>query len=186
MTDQHYPTLPLHAERYPEQEMLARARSYLQQMSRRRTVRDFSAEPVPREVIEQCLLTAGSAPSGANRQPWHFSVVGDVAIKRQIREGAEQEEREFYGGKAGDEWLRDLQKMGTDAQKPFLETAPWLIAIFSQSHTPNPDGEAPIKHYYPRESVGIAIAARRLGRRPADRNRFRSQRSVENRPDGAH
>jgi nitroreductase len=155
MSDQHYPSLPLTYQQFSEQEMLARASAYRRQMSTRRTVRDFSDRPVPREIIEQCLLTGGSAPSGANRQPWHFSVVADPAIKRRIREGAEQEEREFYQRRAPDDWLQALAPLGTDEHKPFLETAPYLIVIFAEKYGVDAQGDK-IKNYYVPESVGIA------------------------------
>lgn len=132
-----------------------RAREFRERMKMRRTVRHFSDRPVARDVIEQCLLAAGSAPSGANLQPWHFVVVGDPAIKRQIREAAEQEEREFYDRRAPQEWLDALAPLGTDADKPFLEIAPYLIAIFSQAYGVLPDGRK-VKNYYVQESVGIA------------------------------
>jgi nitroreductase len=124
-------------------------------MRTRRTVRHFSDRPVARDVIEQCVLTAGSAPSGANLQPWHFVVVGDAAVKRRIRDAAEAEERAFYEHRAPQEWLDALAPLGTDAEKPFLETAPYLIAIFSQSYGVLPDGRK-VKNYYVQESVGIA------------------------------
>jgi nitroreductase len=124
-------------------------------MGTRRTVRHFSDRPVAREVIDQCLLTAGGAPSGANLQPWHFVVVGDPAVKRRIREAAEEEEREFYAHRAPQEWLDALAPLGTDANKPFLETAAYLIAIFAQSYGMLPDGRK-VKNYYVQESVGIA------------------------------
>ncbi len=124
-------------------------------MARRRTVRDFSARPVPRAVIETCLRTAGSAPNGANLQPWHFVAVSDPGLKSAIRHAAEEEEREFYSERAPNEWLEALAVLGTDAKKPFLETAPWLIAIFAQPYRLLPDGRK-MKHYYASESVGIA------------------------------
>jgi nitroreductase len=137
------------------EEMLARATAFREEMSRRRTVRDFSERPVDRAVIEQCLRAAGFAPNGANLQPWHFVVVSDPRIKKQIREAAEAEERAFYEERATEEWLEALAPLGTDASKPFLETAPYLIVIFAQSYGVSPDGER-IKHYYVQESVGIA------------------------------
>ena len=140
---------------YSSDEMRERARVFNQQMQRRRTVRDFSDRPVPREVIESCLRTAGSAPSGANLQPWHFVVVSDPAIKRKIRVAAEEEEREFYRHRAPREWLQALEPLGTDEEKPFLERAPYLIAIFVQKYALCADGQK-IKHYYPTESVGLA------------------------------
>ena len=155
MSDQQGPTIALQATRYPEDEMLSRALEYRQAMSTRRSVRDFSAEPVPREVIEQCLLTGGSAPSGANRQPWHFCVITDPAIKREIRLGAEEEEREFYQRRAPDDWLEALAPLGTDEHKPFLETAPVLITIFAEKYGVDEQGNK-IKNYYVPESVGIA------------------------------
>lgn len=136
-------------------EMLRRAAEFRQQMQRRRTVRYFSSRTVPREVIEDCLLTAGTAPSGANLQPWHFVVVSDPAIKHRIRVEAEKEEHEFYTRKAPQEWLDALAPLGTDEHKPFLETASYLIVIFAQSYGLLPDGRK-VKNYYVQESVGIA------------------------------
>lgn len=135
--------------------MVSRARAFQELMQTRRTVRHFSNEPVDREIIEQCLLVGGSAPSGANLQPWHFVVVSDPSIKKQIRDAAEAEEREFYASRAPQEWLDALAPLGTDADKPFLETAPYLIAIFNQSYGVLPDGRK-VKNYYVQESVGIA------------------------------
>ncbi len=139
----------------PAQEITERAAGFHSLMARRRTVRHFSDRPVPKQAIEACLLTAGSAPSGANLQPWHFVVVSDPAIKKQVRDAAEQEEREFYHGRAPQEWLDALAPLGTDDQKPFLEAAPYLIAIFAQSYGVLPDGRK-VKNYYVQESVGIA------------------------------
>ena len=150
------PSRPLegYADVTPE-EMSARARAFCARMSRRRTVRDYAERAVPRAVIEDCLRTAGSAPSGANLQPWHFVAVCDPALKREIRLAAEAEEREFYQHRASEEWLEALAPLGTTAEKPFLETAPWLIGIFEQRWSYDADG-AKVKHYYPKESVGIA------------------------------
>jgi nitroreductase len=145
----------LNHQALPETEMLRRADEFAAEMARRRSVRDFSARPVAREVIAACLSAAVTAPSGANQQPWHFVAVGDPAVKRRIREAAEQEEREFYGGRAPDAWLETLAPLGTDARKPFLETAPWLIAVFQQRHGVGEHGER-IQYYYPLESVGLA------------------------------
>ena len=142
-------------QEYPAEEMLRRAASFCAEMRRRRTVRSFSPRPVPREVIDLCLRAAATAPSGANLQPWHFAVVRDPALKRQIREAAEVEEREFYTRRAPPEWLEALAPLGTDAHKPFLESAPYLIAIFAQTYGVLPDGRK-VKHYYAAESVGIA------------------------------
>lgn len=124
-------------------------------MAQRRTVREFSDRPISREVIEDCLRIAGSAPSGANLQPWHFVAISDPAIKHEIRVEAELEEREFYEHRAPKEWLEALAPIGTDSRKPFLEIAPWLIAVFSQPYKILPDGRR-MKHYYATESVGIA------------------------------
>lgn len=147
--------VPLTFERRPADEVRQRAAEFRSELLRRRTVRHFSSQPVEREVIDHCLLVAGSAPSGANLQPWHFVVVSDPAVKRQIREGAEQEEREFYSGRAPQEWLDALAPLGTDDRKPFLETAPYLVAIFAQSYGVLPDARK-VKNYYVQESVGIA------------------------------
>lgn len=141
--------------RFPEAEMLARAREFRTEIARRRTVRDFSGDPVDREIIAECIHAAGQAPSGANFQPWHFEAIGDAKIKREIRLAAEEEEREFYAGRAGEEWLEALAHLGTDAQKPFLETAPWLIAVFEQRHGLDGEGKK-VRHYYTKESVGLA------------------------------
>jgi nitroreductase len=140
---------------YPPTEMEARALRFHAELARRRTVRQFSDRAVPRNVIEHALLAAGSAPSGANLQPWHFTVITSPAAKRRIREEAEREERAFYAGRAPQEWLDALAPLGTDASKPFLEIAPVLIAIFAQRHGTLPDGRL-VKHYYVPESVGIA------------------------------
>ncbi len=144
-----------HYREYPIEEMKRRAADFYADMRRRRTVRQFSERPVPREIIEDCLRAAGTAPSGANLQPWHFVVVGDPAIKKQIREAAEEEERAFYRERAPQEWLDALAPLGTDEHKPFLETAPYLIVVFLQNYGFTPEGQK-IKHYYAMESVGIA------------------------------
>ena len=146
---------PLHFQEFPSDEMCARAAAFYDEIRRRRTVRDFSDRPVPRELIEDALRAAGTAPNGANLQPWHFVVVSNPSIKQQIRAAAEEEERAFYSGRAPQEWLNALAPLGTDAQKPFLEIAPYLIVVFGQSHGVDADGK-PIKHYYVQESVGIA------------------------------
>jgi nitroreductase len=135
--------------------MLARTTTFASELRRRRTVRHFSAEPVARELIEAAVWAAGSAPNGANLQPWHFVAISDPAIKSQIRTAAEAEEREFYANRATAEWLADLAPLGTDADKPFLETAPWLIAVFAQRWRLTPSGERRA-NYYVSESVGIA------------------------------
>jgi len=151
-----HPTVPLpsfpHAS---DDDLQRRAGDFRDLMQRRRTVRDFDARPVPREVIEACIAAAGTSPSGANQQPWHFVAVSDPGIKRRIRLAAQAEEREFYERRAPEEWLDALRPLGTDWQKPFLEIAPWLIAVFVQKWGRAADGSK-LKHYYPSESVGIA------------------------------
>lgn len=132
------------------------ARLFAETMASRRTIRDFAPDPVPRAVIENAVRAAGLAPSGANKQPWFFAAVGDPAIKAQIREAAEEEERAFYGGRAPPEWLADLAPFGTTWRKPFLETAPWLIVCFQQSFGLDPVTDERSKNYYVPESVGIA------------------------------
>ena len=140
---------------YPVPEMKQRAADFRKHMQGRRTVRHFSERPVPQDVIEECLLTAGSAPNGANLQPWHFVVVINPKVKHEIRVTAEQEELEFYYRRAPQEWLDALSVIGTDEHKPFLETAPCLIVIFGKNHSVLPDGRR-VKNYYVNESVGIA------------------------------
>lgn len=137
------------------EEMRARSRAFFEEMSRRRTVRDYRSDPIPLDIIENCIATAGRAPSGANHQPWHFAVVGDKGLKAEIRAAAEEEERAFYAGRAGDEWLEALKPLGTDPNKPFLENAPWLIAVFAQKRGGVEPGQS-FKNYYINESVGIA------------------------------
>lgn len=139
----------------PEAEMRKRAAEFYNQIKRRHTIRDFSDTPVPQEIIEDCIRAAGTAPSGANHQPWHFCMIGDADMKRRIREAAEEEERAFYGERASDEWLDALAPIGTDANKPFLETAPWLIPIFAQRRG-GVNVSDDRKNYYVTESVGIA------------------------------
>ena len=134
--------------------MVARARAFRDEMRRRRTVRDYAPEPVPDEVIDACVEAAGTAPNGANRQPWHFVVVRDPEVKRRIREAAEREEVDFYRHRAPPEWLEALAHLGTDEHKPFLEAAPVLIAIFAESYELR--GGEKLKNYYVTESVGIA------------------------------
>jgi len=149
------PFIDLNFIEYDESVMLERSRDYYLEMRTRRTVREFSDRPVAREIIDNCLLTAGSTVSGANMQPWHFVVIQDPIIKREIRIAAEKEEKAFYEEKATKEWLEALAPLGTDANKPFLETAPYLIAIFQQRFGQLADGRK-VKHYYATESVGIA------------------------------
>lgn len=138
-----------------DEESRQRALRYLEHVRRRHSVRSFADTPVPVDIIEACIQAAGTAPSGANHQPWHFACVSDPQIKREIREAAEIEEAEFYGGRGGDEWLKNLSKLGTDQFKPFLETAPWLIAIFVERQGKDAQGNKR-KNYYMSESVGIA------------------------------
>ena len=146
---------PLVFREKSQDEMIGRSARIYRTMRQRRTVRDFSDRPVPREVIDNALRTAGTAPSGANMQPWHFVVVSDPGIKREIRIAAEAEEREFYARRASAEWLKALEPLGTDENKPFLETAPYLIVVFLQRFSHNQAGER-LKNYYTSESVGIA------------------------------
>ncbi len=139
----------------PGAEMRAQAEAFLARMRTRHSIREFSDKAVPRAIIEDCLAVAGLAPSGANHQPWHFAAIGSADVKRRVREAAEAEERAFYEGKAGEQWLCDLEPLGTDADKPFLETAPWLVAVFAQRKGGiEEDGTS--KNYYVSESVGIA------------------------------
>ena len=140
---------------YSPEEMIHRVSEFTAELRCRRSIRQFSTRPVPREVIEHCLLSAGAAPSGANMQPWTFVAVSDPAVKRRIREGAEEQERALYEHRASEEWLDALAPLGTDAHKPFLEQAPYLIVIFAQRCGLAPDGSK-VKHYYVTESVGIA------------------------------
>lgn len=140
---------------YPIEEMRQRLGDFYADVNRRRTVRDFSDRPVPRDIIETALRAANTAPSGANLQPWHFAVISGPKTKRRIREAAEIEEREFYEHRASQEWLAALEPLGTDDQKPFLETAPYLIAVFLQKYGELADGRK-VKHYYPAESTGLA------------------------------
>nr|WP_290967672.1 nitroreductase family protein [Gracilimonas sp.] len=139
----------------PKIEMKQKASEFYELVKRRRTVREFSSRAVPKEVIENCLLAAGTAPNGANKQPWHFVAVSDPDVKKKIRVEAEKEEHEFYNRRAPEDWLEDLRPLGTDENKPFLEEAPYLIGIFAQSYNLDKEGEKE-KHYYVKESVGIA------------------------------
>jgi len=150
--------LPYQLEELDDTTRLQRAQQLAATLSQRRSVRDFDSKPVAWEVIRAALAAACSAPSGANQQPWRFVAVSDPAVKRRIREAAEAEEREFYAHRATEEWLDALQPIGIDAEKPFLETAPWLIAIFVERSGVSPDGQKQ-KRYYPDESVGIALDA---------------------------
>ncbi len=151
-----YPIVPLTGYReFPIEKMRSRLAEFQRDVQKRRTVRDFSDRSVPRDIIETALRAAGSAPSGANLQPWHFVVVSDADMKKKIRVAAEEEEREFYQHRASAEWLAALEPLGTDTRKPFLEIAPYLIAVFMQKTGVLPDGRK-VKHYYPAESTGLA------------------------------
>jgi iodotyrosine deiodinase len=141
--------------RLPPERMLERALAFSEHMDARRSVRDFSPDPVPRELIELAVRAASTAPSGAHRQPWTFVLVGDADLKREIRIAAEREERISYERRMSDEWLAALEPLGTDWRKPFLETAPWIVMVFEQLWAEGEDG-ARRKNYYVRESVGIA------------------------------
>lgn len=149
------PFIPLRFTRLPPEESLRRAESFYREMNRRRTTRQFSTEPVPRELIEWAIRTAGTAPSGAHQQPWTFVAVADPGIKRQIREAAEREEHEFYHGRAPAEWLEALAPLGTDEHKTHLTDAPWVVVLFRQVHGVREDG-ARRTFYYTQESCGIA------------------------------
>lgn len=148
--------LPLpHRWDMTDAEMTTKSQEFLDLMKKRHTIRDYIDRPVPREIIENCILAAGLAPSGANQQPWHFAVIENPEAKKQIRDAAEEEERIFYAGRAGEEWLQALEPIGTDDRKPFLEIAPYLIVIFAQRYGVDEKGNR-YKHYYVPESVGIA------------------------------
>jgi len=153
MTEARFSPLVWHP--MPDEEMVRRARAFKEEAARRRTVRHFSDKAVPRSIIEDCILSAGTAPSGAHREPWRFVAVSDPETKRLIREAAENEEREFYEERAPADWLEALAPLGTDADKPFLEIAPWLIVVFAESYGVDESGER-VKNYYVQESVGIA------------------------------
>jgi len=140
---------------YPHEEMLNRANEFLQTSQRRHSIRSFSDRPVPKNIIEACIKAAGTAPSGANHQPWHFVAINSSDVKKQIREAAEKLERSFYEGRAGEEWLDALKPLGTDANKPYLEHAPWLIAVFSQKKG-GVSSDDKNTNYYVHESVGLA------------------------------
>jgi len=156
MTSKDYQALALPDRvQLPEADSLAAAEGYLAYMRKRHSVRDYSRQPVPEAVITACIAAAGTAPSGANRQPWHFVAISDPAMKARIRAAAEEEEAAFYAGAAGDEWLAALEPIGTGVAKPHLTDAPWLIVVFAQRYGLRADGSR-IKHYYVPESVGIA------------------------------
>ena len=149
------PFVPLRFERRPPEEARSSARAFYEEMDRRRTTRHFSREPVPRELVEYAIRTAGTAPSGAHQQPWTFVAVSDPGLKLRIREAAEEEERDFYRGKAPAEWLEALLPLGTDEHKPHLSDAPWVVVLFRKLHGVNADGSRRT-FYYTQESCGIA------------------------------
>lgn len=150
-----HPFIPYTALAYTEAQTQANAEAYYQLMDKRRSVREFSDKPVPREVIQQLILTASTAPSGAHKQPWTFCAIANPDLKKQIRQAAEQEEYESYNGRMTPEWLEDLAPLGTDWQKPFLEVAPWLIVVFKKIYDVKEDGSKR-NNYYVSESVGLA------------------------------
>ncbi|QBF83614.1 nitroreductase family protein [Shewanella maritima] len=152
MSEQHLPLTDF--IEYPQDEMIKRAEENYQQVKRRHSIRKFSDRAVPQEIIEQCILAAGTAPNGANHQPWHFVAINNPSVKSQIREQAEAIEQAFYGGRGGEEWLDNLKPLGTNANKPYLEHAPWLIAVFTKKRSED-NGEQK-QNYYVHESVGIA------------------------------
>lgn len=147
--------VPFHHERISEDEMGKRADDYYELLNKRRSIRFFSDEPVPKHLIEKAILTAGTAPSGAHMQPWTFVAISDPKVKREIRIAAEKEEKESYGGRMSEEWLNALAPIGTNWEKPFLETVPWIVVCFAQSYGFDENNER-IKHYYVQESCGIA------------------------------
>jgi len=162
MSEDRYPYnadgefIPFAPERLPEDEMRERATVFYDRMVRRRSVRDFSSDPVPRDLVETAILTAATAPSGAHQQPWTFVLIGDPETKRRIRLAAEEEERTNYlDGRMPEEWQEEIARLGTSWQKPYLEEAPWIVVLFEQRYGIDPDGER-LKHYYVKESVGIA------------------------------
>jgi nitroreductase len=140
---------------YSDEQMIEKSYRFNQAIQKRRTVRDFSDKPVDKSIIENCIKSAASAPSGAHQQPWHFVAISNQEIKSKIRQAAEAEEKNFYQHRASEEWLKALEPLGTDTNKPFLEEAPWLIAVFAQRYGIDEQGNR-VKHYYTPESVGIA------------------------------
>lgn len=153
--NQEYTPIPMEFERLQEEEMKSRSDELLLSLSRRRSIRSFSTESVSRELIEQAIESASTAPSGAHRQPWHFVVVDDIELKKKIREAAEAEERRSYDGRMPQQWLDALKPIGTDSVKPYLEDAPFLVVLFAETQEQNADGTSS-PNYYVSESVGIA------------------------------
>lgn len=152
-----YPFIPFEPETYPEEEMIQKSQKFYEWAKKRRSIREFSDKPVSREIIENIILTAGSAPNGANKQPWTFAVVSDPEVKHKIRVAAEIEEKELYLHKISDEWRQDLAPLGTDWHKPFIDIAPYLIIVFKQNYYLDEKTKQQGKHYYVNESVGIAV-----------------------------
>ncbi len=150
-----HPHVRYNAKSYTEYEVITKAKAYFEDMDLRRSVREFSDKPIPKEVIEAIIKTASTAPSGAHKQPWKFCVVSSKAIKKQIRKAAEEEEMASYDGRMNEEWLKDLKPLGTDHNKPFLEIAPYLIIVFKQTYGLDNEGNKK-QHYYVNESVGLA------------------------------
>ncbi len=153
--DAGHPFVPYTPDRLPTQEALARGQAFYEELEARRSVRSFSLDPVPRACIEWAIRAASTAPSGAHRQPWRFVAVSDPVLKRRIREGAEAEERRNYAGRMPSKWRQAIEPMGTNAEKPYLETVPWIVVVFAEQHGHEPDGSRR-KNYYVKESVGIA------------------------------
>lgn len=151
-----HPFVPLDHTRIPLEESLERGAAFYESMNRRRTTRHFATTPVPREIIERAVATAGTAPSGAHQQPWTFVAISNAELKRQIREAAEQEEKQFYSGRAPEDWIKALAPLGTDEHKPHLTDAPWLVVVFRKAYGLEPDGSK-TTYYYTMESVGIAV-----------------------------
>lgn len=147
--------IPYHSENISEEEILSRTSEYYDLLNKRRSVRHFSEKPVPEEVIRNIIKTAGTAPSGAHKQPWKFCAVSNAKLKSEIRKAAEQEEKENYSGRMSESWLKDLAPLGTDEEKEFLEIAPWLIIVFKEAYELDTSGEKQ-NNYYVNESVGIA------------------------------
>lgn len=154
MPQKEYPFIPYHRPLVSQQELIQTSKQFYEEMDQRRSCRDFSHRPVPKEVVENLIKTASTSPSGAHKQPWTFVAVSDPEVKKQIRQAAEKEEREFYESRATEDWLKDLAPLGTDWRKPFLEIAPWLIVVFRKTWDDGPNGKS--KNYYVQESVGIA------------------------------
>ena len=152
---EQYPFIPYEGQQYSTEEMQERMNAFYEYMNQRRSVRDFSDKPIPKKVIENIIMTASSAPSGAHKQPWTFCVVSDPKLKTAIRKAAEEEEYTNYHGRMSEDWLEDLAPLGTDWQKPFLEIAPYLVVVFKKAYDIGENGEK-LKNYYVNESVGLA------------------------------